>query len=79
MGEYRLAQEALTTGLDRSRPPAVAAVGCGYWGRNLVRNFAELGALAAICDPNRGAALELAERHQTPCRRLRNGTARSRN
>jgi hypothetical protein len=29
----------------------VAAIGCGYWGKNLVRNFAELGALAAICDP----------------------------
>lgn len=25
-------------------------VGCGYWGKNLVRNFAELGALACICD-----------------------------
>jgi len=25
-------------------------VGCGYWGRNLVRNFHQLGALAAVCD-----------------------------
>lgn len=25
-------------------------VGCGYWGRNLVRNFHGLGALAAVCD-----------------------------
>jgi predicted dehydrogenase len=30
----------------------VAVVGCGYWGKNLVRNFAELGALHAICDSN---------------------------
>ena len=22
----------------------IAVVGCGYWGKNLVRNFAELGA-----------------------------------
>lgn len=28
----------------------MAVVGCGYWGRNLVRNFAEPGALHAICD-----------------------------
>lgn len=30
--------------------PRVAVVGCGYWGKNLVRVFAELGALAAVCD-----------------------------
>ena len=29
---------------------SVAVVGIGYWGRNLVRNFHELGALAALCD-----------------------------
>ncbi len=28
----------------------VAVVGVGYWGRNLVRNFHDLGALAALCD-----------------------------
>jgi predicted dehydrogenase len=28
-----------------------AVVGCGYWGRNLVRNFHRLGALSAVCDP----------------------------
>jgi predicted dehydrogenase len=28
----------------------IAVVGCGYWGKNLVRNFGELGALRAICD-----------------------------
>lgn len=30
--------------------PNVAVVGTGYWGKNLVRNFAELGALHTICD-----------------------------
>jgi UDP-2-acetamido-3-amino-2,3-dideoxy-glucuronate N-acetyltransferase len=30
--------------------PKVAVIGCGNWGKNLVRNFAQLGALAAICD-----------------------------
>jgi UDP-2-acetamido-3-amino-2,3-dideoxy-glucuronate N-acetyltransferase len=28
----------------------VVVVGSGYWGKNLVRNFNALGALAAICD-----------------------------
>jgi predicted dehydrogenase len=28
----------------------VAVVGCGYWGKNLVRNFHALGVLAAVCD-----------------------------
>jgi len=28
----------------------VAVVGVGYWGKNLVRNFQELGALEALCD-----------------------------
>jgi UDP-2-acetamido-3-amino-2,3-dideoxy-glucuronate N-acetyltransferase len=33
-------------------PPRVAVVGAGYWGKNLVRNFAGLGALALVCDPD---------------------------
>ncbi len=28
----------------------IAVVGVGYWGKNLVRNFHELGALEALCD-----------------------------
>ncbi|MFC1824782.1 Gfo/Idh/MocA family oxidoreductase [Thermodesulfobacteriota bacterium] len=32
--------------------PRVAIVGTGYWGKNLVRNFQELGHLAMICDSN---------------------------
>ena len=30
----------------------VAVIGCGYWGKNLVRNFAQLGALRVVCDAN---------------------------
>ena len=29
----------------------VAVLGCGYWGKNLVRNFAQLGALTMVGDP----------------------------
>jgi predicted dehydrogenase/acetyltransferase-like isoleucine patch superfamily enzyme len=34
--------------------PSVAVIGCGYWGKNLVRNFYELGALKLVCDKNEG-------------------------
>jgi UDP-2-acetamido-3-amino-2,3-dideoxy-glucuronate N-acetyltransferase len=30
----------------------IAVVGCGHWGKNLVRNFYELDVLGLICDPN---------------------------
>lgn len=30
----------------------IAVVGCGYWGKNLVRNMHEIGALAAVSDSN---------------------------
>ena len=32
------------------RRPNIAVIGSGYWGKNLVRNFHELGALACVCD-----------------------------
>lgn len=35
---------------------AIAHVGHGYWGRNLARNFHELGHLAAVVDPDAKAA-----------------------
>ena len=41
----------------------IAVIGCGHWGKNLVRNFAELGALAAVCDPNGGLAQSYAEKY----------------
>jgi predicted dehydrogenase len=28
----------------------IAVIGCGYWGKNLVREFAQLGILRVICD-----------------------------
>lgn len=40
---------------------AIAHVGHGYWGRNLARNFFELGNLAAIVDPDPKAAQSAAE------------------
>jgi UDP-2-acetamido-3-amino-2,3-dideoxy-glucuronate N-acetyltransferase len=41
----------------------VAVVGAGYWGENLVRNFAQLGALHTICDTNPKVAEGLASQY----------------
>ncbi len=44
-------------------PGNVAVIGCGYWGKNLVRNFHALGVLSLICDvtdEGRSTAAELA-------------------
>jgi UDP-2-acetamido-3-amino-2,3-dideoxy-glucuronate N-acetyltransferase len=30
----------------------ICVVGCGYWGKNLIRNFAALNQLHAVCDAN---------------------------
>jgi len=38
------------SGLREEVSIKVAVVGAGYWGKHLVRNFASLGALAAVCD-----------------------------
>ena len=46
----------------------LAVAGCGGWGRNLVRNFAELGALAAVCDASPDRAAEHAGKHGVPAR-----------
>jgi predicted dehydrogenase len=35
----------------------IAVIGCGHWGKNLLRNFSELEVLTCVCDPN----VELAE------------------
>jgi len=40
----------MQSGPSNSAAINVAVVGMGYWGKNLVRNFYDLGALSAICD-----------------------------
>ncbi len=36
--------------LDKGKRLSVAVIGAGYWGKNLVRNFHELGVLKIVCD-----------------------------
>lgn len=46
----------------------IAVIGCGYWGKNLVRNFHELGVLAAVCDPVETVAKTFSEQYHVPAR-----------
>lgn len=43
--------------------PRVAVIGAGYWGKNLVRNFAALGALEAIVDSEDDVASKMIAAH----------------
>lgn len=38
--------------MPKPNRPSIAVIGSGYWGKNLVRNYHQLGALALICDKN---------------------------
>ncbi len=44
----------------------IAVIGCGYWGKNLVRNFAELGALVGVCDANDDLAQKMSQTYGVP-------------
>lgn len=46
----------------------IAVIGCGYWGKNLVRNFYELGALAAVCDPIETVVKTFSEEYHVPAK-----------
>jgi UDP-2-acetamido-3-amino-2,3-dideoxy-glucuronate N-acetyltransferase len=43
--------------------PKVAVIGSGYWGKNLVRNFHQLGALGLICDKNESTLSQFKEQY----------------
>jgi UDP-2-acetamido-3-amino-2,3-dideoxy-glucuronate N-acetyltransferase len=45
--------------MSQSDAVRVGVVGCGYWGKNLVRNFHQLGALAVVCDVDPSKAEEI--------------------
>lgn len=41
----------------------IAVIGCGHWGKNLVRNFSEFGVLEYVCDANTAHAKEIAKKY----------------
>lgn len=42
----------------------IAVIGCGHWGKNLVRNFNELESLYAVCDPNEELSTSFANQYK---------------
>src|SRR2546429_3902756 len=43
----------------------IACIGAGYWGKNLVRNFHDLGALSWVCDLDEDRRSHLAATYPT--------------
>ncbi len=41
----------------------IAVIGCGHWGKNLVRNFSELGMLKYVCDANTSHSQDIAKKY----------------
>lgn len=54
--------------MSAANTPRVAVAGCGHWGKNLVRNFANLDALSAVIDASPAQAAILADQHAVPAR-----------
>jgi len=50
---YRILNEVKVRMMYKAK---VGVIGCGYWGKNLIRNFAALGNLVAVCDANHDQA-----------------------
>jgi UDP-2-acetamido-3-amino-2,3-dideoxy-glucuronate N-acetyltransferase len=49
--------------VDKDSNLGIAVVGSGYWGRNLIRNFHQLGVLRLICDKNETALAKFKEEY----------------
>lgn len=52
--------------MEKKTPPSVAVIGCGHWGKNLARNFAELGALGAVVDADSNVSAKYAREFGVP-------------
>ncbi|HNQ02769.1 MAG TPA: Gfo/Idh/MocA family oxidoreductase, partial [Syntrophales bacterium] len=55
--------------MNKESMPKVAVIGAGAWGRNLVRNYHQLGALHMVCDADEAVLSQLEKQYpQTrPC------------
>jgi UDP-2-acetamido-3-amino-2,3-dideoxy-glucuronate N-acetyltransferase len=49
-----------------NRKLQIAVVGCGYWGKNHIRNFHQLGYLAGICDNDDNISQKMHKEFQVP-------------
>ena len=44
----------------------LGVIGCGYWGKNLVRNFSDLGVLGFLCDAEKSRLESFQDAHPVP-------------
>lgn len=49
--------------MDSTQGIKIVVVGAGYWGKNLVRNFAQLGMLGGVCDSDRELCQRMANQY----------------
>ncbi len=52
--------------MSPSSPPQVAVIGCGHWGKNHVKAFAGIRALAAVYDAHAATAQNFATQYNVP-------------
>src|ERR1035441_9524547 len=45
------------------KPGNICVVGCGHWGKNLIRNFRTMGHLKAVCDSNTESLTAIASQY----------------
>ena len=50
--------------------PKVAAIGCGHWGRHIIRNLSQLGSLCAVSDLSHSRATDFSAQFNVPARTL---------
>ncbi|MDI9555106.1 MAG: hypothetical protein QM256_04880 [Pseudomonadota bacterium] len=55
--------------MNKESMPKVAVIGAGAWGRNLVRNYHQLGALTRVCDADGAVLAQLEKQYplDRPC------------
>ena len=46
-----------------NKKPSIAVIGSGYWGKNLVRNYHQLGALRLICDKDESTLVRFKDQY----------------
>lgn len=49
---------------NQPQPEKIAVIGCGNWGKNLVRNFDNLGFLYKVCDLNPATLVDLQKQYR---------------
>jgi predicted dehydrogenase len=48
---------------EQLKKPKIVNVGCGHWGKNLVKKFSGLEALDAVCDSSPDALQEIQDKY----------------